>query len=218
MIEYLSKSLKNQLLQGLPGEEFQHRMAPHRLSSFKYGQKPKDPKKSSVLILLYPFNKSVHVCLIQRPQYEGHHSGQVAFPGGKQEEEDTTLYDTALREAKEEIGINANGIEPIGELSSLFIPVSNFLVQPFIGILRETPSFSINKKEVEEVIPVPLSTLLDKTIVCSGKIQLGNGSFLETSYYLINNKKIWGATAMMISEFTELLKRIEKINELIICD
>ena len=116
---------------------------------------------SSVMILLYPDNNAIlTTVLIERPIDNSVHSGQIAFPGGKMDEIDTNPADTALRETEEEIGVASKSIEILGTLSNLFIPASNFLVVPHIGMMASTPEFMPNASEVRSLIPTPVSHIL----------------------------------------------------------
>ena len=133
--------LKKRFKIELPGEEAQFSMAP--FSRERIREIPKQnysPKLSAVLILLFPHNNSINTVLIQRPEYAGIHSGQIAFPGGKFEDDDIELSRTALRETSEEIGIITENIEIIGSLTDIYITPSNFLVRPFVASVHECRS------------------------------------------------------------------------------
>lgn len=170
--------------------------------------KVKTSKKAAVLALFYP-NKAGKTCLALtlRPQYNGTHSAQVSFPGGKYEETDKNLTETALRETYEEIGIEKAEIEILREITDVYIPPSNFLVTPYIGITENTPRFK-NNYEVEELIEVSLSDLLDDTCMGKKNKKTFYAEKVEVPYYLFNNHVVWGATAMIISEIKELLKKL----------
>jgi len=192
----------------LPGLEAQLRMAPrmrHRDISSK--GEGRDPVLSSVLCLLYPLeNGKPGMVLIQRPEYEGAHSGQISFPGGRYEVGDPDMMHTALRETREEIGIDPSAISIIGKLTDLFIPPSNFIVFPYVGIAEKRPLFSPDPEEVAAIIEVEVASFfldencLDKTLT------LRDGYRIHTPCYVINGHIIWGATAMMIAEFLDLVK------------
>lgn len=171
----------------------------------QYGNKrPTETSKiSAVLVLFYPFNGRSYFTLIKRPTYNGYHSGQVAFPGGKKEPTDNSLKDTALREAFEEIGVHQSSVKVVNRLSDLYIPISDFLVSPFIGICSETPSFSHNKREVEYVIPVLTDSFISSAI-CDTEIEV-NGKVMNVPAYILNEEKVWGATAMILSELQAIL-------------
>jgi len=205
-IELIAERLK----QPLPGEDAQMRMSgKYRLNMRQALKDDPDPRLSAVLMLLFPINRELHTLLMQRPKYEGTHSGQISFPGGKKEDTDQDLLETALREANEEAGIIADDVKILGELSQLYIPPSRFLVTPYVGYVEKMPEFVPDPNEVEELITVPLSHLLDDAIVSSRTIDVVDGKFrIETPVYEIESRYIWGATAMIISEFKEIVRGI----------
>lgn len=165
-------------------------------------------RESAVLILLYEKNNKIHLVLIERSVYDGKHSGQISFPGGKKDVSDKNLKETALRETFEEIGLNATDISIIAQLSHLYIPVSNFLVFPFVGFYNKIPKFIKDDFEVENIIEVSLETLLDKNNISEKTIKIPNKNIqFKTPIYKINNIDIWGATAMILSEFLEIIEK-----------
>lgn len=189
----------------LPGQEAQMRMAPGvRLP----GKKRAVIKKAGVLILLYPIEQSLYTVFIRRTKYLGIHSGQISLPGGKMEKTDSDIAVTALRETEEEIGINSSDIIIIGYLSQLLIPVSNSLVYPVVGFIPYRPVFKPDLNEVEGVIETPVDEFLQPEVV-QNKIENIMSRKVHVPFYNISGNHIWGATAMIISEFTELLQRIK---------
>jgi len=153
-INKLERALKNPL----PGVAAQHKMA-HAVRK-SYPQPDHNARKACVLLLIYPKDDQKHIVLIQRMSSDNKndkHSGQVSFPGGKLEKEDKSLLDCAMREAQEEVGINPDEIKAIGELTKLFIPVSNFLVFPFVAYIDKTPHFVPQPSEVKGILEVPIS-------------------------------------------------------------
>jgi 8-oxo-dGTP pyrophosphatase MutT (NUDIX family) len=193
----------------LPGEDVQFLMAPITRQKIKQ-IKPDSysPRKSAVLILLYPTDNSINTILIQRPIYEGVHSGQIAFPGGKFEEIDITLENTALREANEEIGINTDGIQLIGSLSEVYISPSNFLVKPIIGYIEKLNPLKADNYEVNQIIHTDLFSLNKESIKGIKTIEHSNGFKIKTPYYEIEGLTVWGATAMMISELNAVVSKV----------
>lgn len=197
--------MKEELGKKLPGPEAQLRMAP----GIRLKSKTRAPtKKAAVLILLYPSRKSLFTVFIRRTKYLGLHSGQISLPGGKMEKDDPDVSSTALREAEEEIGINRNDVRILGYLSQLFIPVSNMLVFPVIGYIPYRPDFTKHPGEVDELIETSVDEFLHPGIV-QNKIQKILFRKAVVPFYNIDGNHIWGATAMIISEFTELLQRIK---------
>lgn len=204
--------LKDRLQKPLPGEEKQFLMAPIARKRIREVNKEDFyPKKSAVLILLFPLNNVLKTVLIQRPEYDGVHSGQVAFPGGKFEEEDVELSNTALRETFEEIGIKQDEITILGKLTDLYITPSNFLVTPFVGYLNMIPAFKPNDFEVKKIIVIDLEQLGDMSIQGVKTIMQSNGSKIKTPYYDVEGLTVWGATAMIISELNAVVEDAKTI-------
>ena len=168
---------------------------------------PQDHKKAAVLVLLYPSKGDWNVVLIMRKRNEGVHSGQVAFVGGRAEPDDENNTQTALRETEEEIGVSNSLIEVACALTQLYIPISNFMVFPFVGVLAQRPKFTLQKTEVEDVLEIPLAVFRNKANQKITNLDVGKGVLLEkVPYYDLNNNNIlWGATAMMMAELVELL-------------
>jgi 8-oxo-dGTP pyrophosphatase MutT (NUDIX family) len=187
------------LARELPGETAHVRMAPEsRGTAARSGE----PIPAAVLALMYPKNGKTHLVFIRRNTYDGPHSAQVSFPGGAWEEEDRSLEDTALRETREELGITG-GIRVLGSLTPLHIPVSNYRVHPFLGWMEVYPAFHPDRAEVRYLIEAPVEHLLDPSNIRSGTWEQ-DGRTITAPYYRIGKEKIWGATAMMLSEILQL--------------
>lgn len=202
--------LYSELQNDLPGEEAHQEMAPFKRPTAKQIMKlRKDPKLSAVLVLFYPVNDEPHFCLTQRPIYKGTHSGQVSFPGGKMEEIDESLKYTALRETREEVGVQEEDVQVLSELTQVYIPPSNFLVTPFVGFTDFTPQFKPDPIEVVEVLDVPVELLLDDSIAKEKPIKMSaSGLTINAPYYDIHGKVVWGATAVMLAEVKSILRRV----------
>lgn len=200
------RSLKNTLLEGnLPGSRAHELMTPSkRLENISFNNGL--PKKSGVLLLFFEQNDSLCTVFMLRPDYGGVHSGQISFPGGKQEDFDASVIDTALREANEELGILSENVEIIGTLTNLYIPPSNFMVTPVIGVSDTIPSFIPDKKEVEKVIVVNFLEFFYKSTLEKMDFVVSDNLTFSAPCYKIGKYKIWGATAMIISEMVELIK------------
>lgn len=166
------------------------------------------PKKSAILLLLYPKNNRVHLALIMRNSYNGVHSAQIGLPGGKYEEIDETLQQTALRETYEEIGISSNQVIVFKELTELYIPPSNFMVQPFVGYCLDEISFVANPDEVTQIIEIPLSEILIEERIKNIEMATSYMKNVSVPSFKIENHIIWGATAMMLSELKDLFKNV----------
>lgn len=199
IIDEIKKNIKN----ALPGNAAHLRMAPSHRGDLLKKVDEKDYRKSAVLIALYPDNEKIYTALIKRTTYNGAHSGQVGFPGGKYEESDGTLIQTALREAHEEVGINPSDVEVLGMLTPLLIPVSNMEVQPVIGLLNERPELILNPEEVEFTIEVPICHLKNPKNQMRKTITV-RGYSIDAPYFKVDCEDVWGATAMIIAEFIEL--------------
>ncbi len=195
-------------IQQLPGHEAHRLMSPkQRVLKPNEDQKP---RQSAVLILLYPEGSGIQVVMIERAEYDGVHSGQIAFPGGKKDRNDNDLLDTALRETFEEIGIRRNDIRIVGKLSPLFIPVSNMCVHPWVGFYNNRPVFVKQDKEVQQVLTISLNQLLSKEAITQAVFS-GEHYQIEAPCYNVNGLRIWGASAMILSEFLTILKRNPQI-------
>jgi 8-oxo-dGTP pyrophosphatase MutT (NUDIX family) len=187
----------------LPGLEAQIKLAPEfRIKELRTLQ-PSNAKPAGVLVLLYPHQDQLHFPLIHRTS-NGHdrHSDQVSLPGGSQEA-DESIQATALREAQEEIGVSADQINVVGTLSTIYIPPSNFLVTPTVGYIDHRPDFHSDTNEVAALIEVPLTTLFDPNSIRREEWEL-RGLKVEVPFYQIGARKVWGATAMILSEFRML--------------
>ncbi|HKK12415.1 MAG TPA: CoA pyrophosphatase, partial [Flavobacteriaceae bacterium] len=149
-----------------------------------------------------------HLVLILRKSYEGVHSAQVAFPGGQLEEQDASIEHTAIRETYEEIGVPKRHVKILKALTTLYIPPSNFMVYPFLGIITTTPNFKIQEDEVEEVIEVPLSHFVDEHNMVKTFVTTSYKANVEVPAFRLNGHIVWGATAMMLSELKDLLKQV----------
>ncbi len=208
--ESFVKGLKKTAKDELPGWQAQQQMAPaQRMKPETWAEYYQNARLGAVLILFYPHNDLVHTVFIQRPKYEGVHSGQVAFPGGKKEDDDADLIQTALREAWEEVGIKPEQVEVIRPLSELYIPPSNFLVTPVMGISYERPSFVPQLTEVAEILEIDIQLLSDPAIAATRRIVIREGIEVDSPSFDIGGRIIWGATAMMISELNAVLKKVE---------
>jgi 8-oxo-dGTP pyrophosphatase MutT (NUDIX family) len=204
--EFTSK-ISNLKTSNLGGLEAQFLLAPKlRLQYDTDKIAANNPKKAAVLALFYP-NKQQKTTLLltQRASYIGTHSAQISFPGGKLDKNDANLQETALRETHEEVGIHPKSIEIIRELTDVYIPPSNFLATPFIGMLSMTPNFVLNH-EVAKTIEISVNDLLDENNISSQILDTSYMKKVAVPCFKINGYVIWGATAMMLSEIKELLK------------
>lgn len=193
----------------LPGQASQFKMSPPFREALlkKQQDKIKHAKKSAVLALFYPNQKQeTTLVLILRKTYKGVHSAQVGFPGGKVEKTDQSLKDTALRETEEEVGVPAKEVTILKQLTQVYIPPSNFYVQPFIGITHKTPNFVKQESEVEAIIEVSLNHFLNPENITSKNVSTSYKLDVQVPAFKLNGYVVWGATAMMLSEIKDLLK------------
>ena len=198
-------ALRRALQEPLPGEPAHSRMSPD--IRYPYSDSWPDPthsRNSSVMIMLYPKAGQWYLPLIKRPSYDGVHSGQVCLPGGKWEPQDAGAWDAALRETAEEAGV-ADGIERLGGLTPIFIPHSNFMVYPQVGWYANIPVFQPDVYEVETLIEAPLRAFFQPENIKSFTYQVGN-RVINAPFYDIDGYRVWGATAMIICEFLDVLE------------
>jgi len=163
-------------------------------------------KKAAVMMLFYPKERETHLVLIKRNSYPGVHSSQIAFPGGKVDPEDVDYRQTALRETFEEIGISEDKISVVKDFTPLYIPPSDFLVYPFMGVCSTEIEFVLQQEEVAGIIEVPLKTLLDDAIISNKILNTSYAKSLKVPVFEIEGHIVWGATAMMLSELKDVLK------------
>lgn len=205
-LEYVPKLMKVVL----PAEEAHFKMAPlERIESMKNLKfETKNPKTAAVMMLFYPKNGDTHLVLIVRNSYQGVHSAQIAFPGGKYEPRDQRFENTALRETYEEIGISPDNIEIMKAFTRLYIPPSNFMVYPFLGISKEELVFVPDSSEVADIIELPLSVFMADEILVSVNLSTSYAENILVPAFKIKEHIVWGATAMMLSELKEVLKKV----------
>ncbi|TDO72907.1 NUDIX domain-containing protein [Flavobacterium chryseum] len=192
----------------LPAEAAHIKMAPkERAEALKnLDLQAINPRIAAVMMLFYPKNGKTHLVLIVRNAYNGVHSSQIAFPGGKYETFDASFKDTALRETQEEVGVLSEKIEVIKEFTPMYIPPSNFLVHPFMGISKEELLFHPDEREVADIIELPLSFFLNDEIIIEATLSTSYGNNILVPAFNIQNHIVWGATAMILSELRDVLK------------
>jgi 8-oxo-dGTP pyrophosphatase MutT (NUDIX family) len=205
----LFKKLEMRLKQPLPGINVQKEM-----SAYAGGKTGIDfnfngiPKESSVLIVLFESGGDVFFPLIQRPLYTGVHSGQIGLPGGKVEEHDIDRIDTALRETEEEIGVKADDVKVLGKLTELYVQASHYNVMPVVGYLPYRPEYIPDPEEVSRVIDGEVGDLISSEKRKVKELLIRDKYKIMAPYFDIKNEIVWGATAMILSEFSAILKEI----------
>lgn len=185
----------------LPGEVAHKDMIPYRPLTSEMMVDAEDYRESSVAILLYQENQEWKSVFIERPSYEGVHSGQIAFPGGKKDLTDTDLVETAIREMHEEIGFYDPNLELLGQLTKVYIPVSKFLVYPHVFLTHEQPIFTPDAYEVKDILPFSLFEILEESRLIQTTVQTGNGVRIKNvPAFQIQEKYVWGATCLIVNE------------------
>jgi 8-oxo-dGTP pyrophosphatase MutT (NUDIX family) len=166
------------------------------------------PKKAAVMMLFYPKAHQTHLALILRNSYNGVHSSQIAFPGGKVEVEDFDLEQTAIRETHEEIGVLPSAINVVRAFTEVYIPPSNYMVYPFLGYSQDELDFELQLDEVAGIVELPLKDFLDDKIIVTNTMMTSYAGSIEVPGFQVNEHFVWGATAMMLSELKETLKLV----------
>lgn len=198
--------LKERIQKDLPGYTAHHPMMSYsRAQPFEARLMNPPARESAVMMLLYQKGEDWYTAFMKRPDDDSTHSGQISFPGGKQELNET-LEQTALRETFEEVGIEPQTIDVLGELSELYIPPSHFIVRPYIGLLNYVPTFIPNPDEVVQVIEEPISNFFRENIIQQKKIFIPKfNANINAMYFDLQGETLWGATAMIVQEFRSVL-------------
>lgn len=208
-IEDLARKIRERIDLGLPAHLSHSKLYSYKRDSIDEVLSRNSHRDSAVLLLLYPKKEEFHLVFMLRPIYDGTHSGQICFPGGRKEQVDADLWQTAKREAHEELNIQGNSLEKIGELSPVYVPPSNFLIRPFLAYSKQRPNFSPDKKEVEEIIEIPLKELQKRESLKNSKIYVQKRGELEVKGFHYKSSFIWGATSMILMEFLDVLEGLE---------
>ncbi|WP_010182525.1 NUDIX hydrolase [Aquimarina agarilytica] len=197
----ISKIEKNKL----PGALAQMELSPKDRVQFSQNYVTTKTREAGVMALFYAKNEETFLALILRTTYDGAHSGQVALPGGKFESSDLSLWNTALREVEEEIGVAQQKVSFIKSLSSLYVPVSDFRIYPFIAKANEALTFHLQEEEVAKLIEMPLSYLIEQKEIKELFVDIGINKSLKVPAFEFEDHIIWGATGMILNELKQLL-------------
>lgn len=197
--------LEDRLSGELPGAGAQIEMAPMRPDALERTElAERNCREAAVLALLHPLDGHAHVVLTVRRLHLADHAGQVAFPGGRRESNESLLQ-TALREAQEEVDVQPDEVNILGELTPLYIPPTNFCVYPYVGYVRAAADLRPHDLEVERIVHVPVAALLDPTNTRK-EARSVRGSLVEVPFFDVSGLQVWGATAMMLAEFVAILR------------
>jgi 8-oxo-dGTP pyrophosphatase MutT (NUDIX family) len=201
-------NLEQALKSPLPGRKAQVKMAPGQ--GELYYEVPDSHNVACVLALLFPRNSEWHIAFIERNSHKNDkHSGQISFPGGKMEVSDSSHSFCALRETEEEIGIDKSDIKILAKLTELFVFVSKYNVHPFVGDCEVEPNFVPQASEVKKIIEVPVTHFTSGEYLSRKDIHVRNIVIKDVPFYKLNGHVLWGATAMMMSELTEIMRSIQ---------
>jgi len=203
MREFSIEDIRRALSRPLPGVAAHIRLTPPYRIEQLVQPPPADARPAGVLIALYPVNGTLHFPLTRRTDDVEMHKGQISLPGGAREDGES-LLDTALRETREEIGAAVEASAVIGPLSPVYIPPSGFLITPYVAALPQRPAFTVWAGEVAELIEVPLPALFDPDVVRRETWTI-RGMQVAVPFFQIGPHKVWGATAMVLSEFTAVI-------------
>ncbi len=203
-------ALRNITTNNLPGEQAHSDLMPvNRPFSSQVKMNAQDFRQSAVAMVLYEDGNELMSLLIQRPFYEGVHSRQIAFPGGKRDPEDPNIEFTARRECMEEVAIPMEDLSLLGRLTDVYIPTSKFIVSPHLFAVDSLPDLIPDEREVDEIIPFNVSRLLEADSINYTDMNFGNGfKQKNVPYFAIEDKIVWGATGMILSEFRTILRQI----------
>lgn len=193
-------------LNDLPGDFAHKEMYPMRKTINQVDLTTANYRTSAVLALMFQESKSIKMVLTQRQNYKGKHGGQISFPGGKREEHDLDNLATALRETEEEIGVDSKSVQIIGKLTDVYIPVSNFLVHPYVGYCHERPHFIKSHYEVKEIVCFNIQDLLEDSNKTLSDIKTIEGHILKNvPCFILEEKIVWGATSLILNEIKHIL-------------
>jgi len=197
------RQLTSKLDRPLPGRDGQALMSPIPRFGWKPGEFPADCRQGGVLLLVYPDQGDAHTVLTVRDSRLPHHPGQVSLPGGKVEPGES-IEEAALRESHEEVGLDPGTVRILGGLTPLHVPVSRFVLHPRVGVVDHRPELRPDLREVSRILRVPLERLLDPATLGIER-RVYSGRDVEIPYFGVDGEKVWGATAMVLSEFCCLL-------------
>lgn len=200
------ETIRAKLTESLPGKSSHMKMASLGMNH-RYYEPSDNYKSAAVLLLLFHVDNDINIIYMKRPSgnQNDKHSGQISFPGGQLEKDDVSLEACAVRETHEELGLDPAKINVLGSLSPLYIYVSNFMVQPFVGYYHDKPKYALQKSEVESTIEFPLKGLYKSDIIKDTDITIRNNTLHKVPYFDLYGEVLWGATAMITNEFRTIM-------------
>lgn len=204
MYQHLIQHIIQSLQKDLPGSMAHRKMIPPGRKLTAESTAIGTIKYSSILLLLFPDEGKLYTCLTRRNSNMKNHAGQVSFPGGKIDEGENPEY-TAMRETQEEVGVSPADIRVLGRLSELYIPISGYSISPYVAWIDYKPKFVLNPDEADKLILFPIQDFIQKEKIKYTRVNTVTG-VLEVPYYPFEDEIVWGATAMILSEFFELMK------------
>ena len=208
--EHISDFIKHLKDAPLGGISSQYKLAPQFRQTYDLKSiKSQMPNPAGVAVILYQEQSQIHIILTKRADYSGHHAAQVSFPGGKQEGNDKQLIDTAIRETREEIGVILDHSLFVRQMTDIYIPISQFLVTPFVFFLSKKPKLTLNY-EVENVLLPQWPELMSNDNIIVKNTGVFKGQQIKSPGINWQSEFIWGATAMMLSELYDLTQNFHK--------
>lgn len=210
MLDAFIQRAKQYGITNLPGMEAQRELISTSFDESRYRQPKKNSKKAGVLAIILTntaSSSSPSILYTKRTtNVNDKHSGQISFPGGQFEPNDETLLNCALRETKEEVGLNSTELQIIGPLTQLYVHVSDFIVQPYLAIYESLPKYILEEEEVANVIEFPISTLMEEHSIKYKDVKIQNYTLKQIPYFDLNGETLWGATAMVTNEILHLIR------------
>lgn len=199
-------------------KDFHSECCEERVSMLPNGRKEVFPqnisnfKVSGVAVILTLKENVINIVFIKRAEDNSVHNGQIAFPGGKIDLDlgDKNTFDATIRETDEEIGLKVSEKNLLKQLNTVYIPPSNFIVDPYLFFIDKSVNYLINEDEVAEIYEIPVYHLLNQNNIATEKFKTKYG-LIEAPCYIWHDIKIWGATAMILAEFLSLYKKFKEL-------